>query len=169
VRSSPRHSSSPERQPAEGGDVTVTDERLTDPLVVALTIAALRGDPACRMSRSDTADMLDALLQHIAALQRDHAASAARVDAMRWIPVSERRPEGDGNVLVVTVDCRYAEIREAGHVRRLWQEVDDGIETTCFWHWWRDIGPLPDAALAQPDAARAEGERSEQPKESGNG
>jgi hypothetical protein len=64
-------------------------------------------------------------------------------EQVRWIPVTERRPDGNGMVLVATADNRYIEKCPAHHLRVLWSEVELGTEPSCFWAWWREIGPLP--------------------------
>jgi hypothetical protein len=64
-------------QSAEGGDVTVTDKHVDAGLL------ALREIDESREGQLMHPNEAAALLQHIAALQREHAASAAQRDALR--------------------------------------------------------------------------------------
>jgi hypothetical protein len=126
--------------------VTVTDERLAE--IQLRDEAVTLFEDGDWISRGDSAVEVvqlvkdrRALLQHIAALQRDHAASAAQRDA------------------------RVAELER--HVTNVADWLDSPrmgtmqyMEGTGF---YEDKSAFLDelrAALAQPDAARAEGEQS---------
>jgi hypothetical protein len=109
------------------------------------------------------------LRAQLAALQREHAASAAQRDARVWIPVWERLPmKPDAGMVFEEQACIVTDGTRVGvaHFQRggshicdawaAWSRYGD-ISPECITKWMPM--PLPDAALAQPDAARAEGER----------
>jgi hypothetical protein len=112
--------------------VTVTDKHLESALANLCYLHRVRGRDIHILSPDQAA----ALLQHIAALQRDHAASAARVAAADALADAAYDALGMLPATVVTL---------AGRV--LCQEYGNLRYTIAAYR-----------ALAQPDAARPAGE-----------
>jgi hypothetical protein len=123
--------------------VTVTDEQHRDRAIAKLHMlvkGTWQGIPP-RIVEDEAA----ALLQHIAALQRDHAASVVRVAELeRFIADSKR---GHSMCEDSWYSCPLSE-----------EGCADDRETDCTCGA-NDWNAKVDAALAQPDAARPAGER----------
>jgi hypothetical protein len=121
--------------------VTVTDERLLTPEhLAAITrrvhLSHERGDDAGPIAVDRRL-----LLQHIAALQREHAASAAQRDAADALAVTVSR-------VLDAIDQRISEAQSLGRI---------STPGTGYFPL-RDALAAYRAALAQPDAARPAGE-----------
>lgn len=81
---------------------------------------------------------------------------------LKWIPVRERRPEGNQDVLCVTTYSPAVTTRAAGWIRSLWSEVESGIEKECAISHWAPMpsGPTDDGAKEKTcPSCKGSGER----------